>query len=104
MVYDIEAPDKENAGKLTLQLLYASEDTYIPADEMRLVRRLAGLGPMIEKMITDSGYHTQDMVISLPSGVTVLMDDCSDQKFDENGNVVCFDPRERPWWKPPWMR
>lgn len=104
MVYDIEAPDKENAGKLTLQFLFASEDMYIPAEEMSLVRRLAGLGPMIEKMITDSGYHTQDMVISLPDGVTVLMDDCSDQKFDENGNVVCFDPRERPWWKTPWMR
>ena len=76
--YDIDTPDKENAGKLTLQLLYDSENTYLTAEEMSLIRRLAGLGPMIEKMITDSGYHTQDMAISLPDGVTVLMDDCSD--------------------------
>lgn len=97
--YDVETPDKENAGELTLQLLYDSENTYIPAEEMSLVRKLAGLGPVIEKMIIDSGYHTQDMAISLPDGVTILMDDCSDQKFDENGNVVYFDPKERPWWK-----
>lgn len=77
----------EGLGRKAYQLIQRK------ADEMSLVRRLAGLGPMIEKMITDSGYHTQDMVISLPSGVTVLMDDCSDQKFDVN----CSRMSRRGW-------
>lgn len=68
-------------------------------EEMSLVRKLAGLGPLIEAMITDNEYHTQDMAISLPNGISLLMDTCSDQKFDENGNAVYFNAEERPWWK-----
>ena len=97
--YDIDTPKKENADKLTFQLLFSSENTRVSAEEMSLVRKLAGLGPLIETLIVDNGYHTQDMAISLPNGITVLMDACSDQKFDENGNVSYFNPKERPWWK-----
>ena len=97
--YDIEAPKKENGGKLSLQLLYASDFAGISAGEMSLVRKLAGLGPLMEEMIADNGYHAQDMVISLPNGVTILMDACSDHKIDENGNVAVFDAEDRPWWK-----
>ena len=45
---------------------------------MELVHKLAGLGPMMDEMIADNNNHTQDMGISLPNGITLLMDDCSD--------------------------
>lgn len=96
--YDIDPPKKENGGKYTLQLL-RPDDTGISDGDMELVRKLAGLGPMMEEMITDNECHTQDMGISLPNGITLLMDDCSDQKIDENGNEVFFNAFERPWWK-----
>ena len=96
--YDADPPKKENGGKYTLQFL-VSEDAHISDEDMTLVRKLAGLGPLMEKMIADNEYHTQDMAINLPNGVTLLMDPCSDQKFDENGNIVFLDAKERPWWK-----
>ena len=96
--YDIDPPKKENGGKYTLQLL-RSDNTDISGRDMELVRKLAGLGPMMEEMIADNDYHTQDMGISLPNGITLLMDACSDQKIDENGNEVFFNAFERPWWK-----
>ena len=96
--YDVQPPDKENKGKYTLQLL-SDDDTYVSAEEMRLLRKLAGLGPLMEKMIADNDYHAQDMGISLADGTTLLMDTCSDQKFDEDGEVRFLNPEDRPWWK-----
>lgn len=96
--YDVDPPKKENGGKYTLQLL-RSEDADISDEDMALIRKLASLGPMMEEMIADNDYHTQDMGISLTNGITLLMDDCSDQKIDGSGNEVYFDATTRPCWK-----
>ena len=96
--YDISPPKKENGGKYTLQFL-TSDDADVSDEDLKLARRLAGLGHLMEAMIADNEYHTQDMAINLPNGITLLMDSCSDQKFDDNGNVVSLDAKERPWWK-----
>ena len=96
--YDISPQEKENGGKYTLQFL-TSDDADVSDEDLKLARRLAGLGHLMEEMIADNEYHTQDMAINLPNGITLLMDSCSDQKFDDNGNVVSLDAKERPWWK-----
>ena len=96
--YDISPPKKENGGKYTLQFL-TSDDADVSDEDLKLARRLAGLGHLMEAMIADNEYHTQDMAINLPNGITLLMDSCSDQKFDDNGNVVSLDAKERLWWK-----
>ncbi|WP_175560316.1 SpoIIE family protein phosphatase [Butyrivibrio sp. YAB3001] len=94
----IDAPKKENAGKLTLQLMLS--DWASPTQEdMVMVRKLANLAPMMEQMIRNNEYNTQDLIISLPNGVSLFMDITSEQKFDENGKLLTYDSKERPWWQ-----
>ncbi len=96
--HDIKPPKKENGGKLALQLLIP--DGFEPSEEdMTVVRKLAGIGPAMEEMIRDNGYDTLDLYISLPNGMSVAMDTHSDSKFEEDGTLRPYDPRERPWWK-----
>lgn len=94
---EVFAPNKENQGKLALQLL--TPKNYIPSDEdMILVRKLATLEPMMKEMIQNSNYGTLDMMIALPNGMSLGMDTMSAEKFDKNGELVDYDPRKRKWW------
>ena len=95
--HEIEAPKKENGGKLALQLLIA-DNTNPTEEDMAIARKLAGIGPAMEEMIRDNDYITLDLYISLPNGMSVAMDTHSDRKFEADGSLRSYDPRERPWW------
>ena len=94
----IDPPKKENAGKLALQLM-KSETANPTEEEMVMVRKLANLGPLMSQMIEENGFKTQDLIISLPNGVSIFMDYTSERKFGEDGSVLPYDPFERPWWQ-----
>ena len=94
----IDPPKKENAGKLALQLM-KSETANPTEEEMEMVRKLANLGPLMSQMIEENGFKTQDLIISLPNGVSIFMDYTSERKFGEDGSVLPYDPFERPWWQ-----
>jgi sigma-B regulation protein RsbU (phosphoserine phosphatase) len=95
---EVLPPQKENDGELSLQFL-KPEGADPTEEEMTLVRKLAGLAPTMLEMIRDNNYDTLDLVIALPNGLSLNMDDLSGKKLDEDGNPVPFDPRERGWWK-----
>ncbi len=95
---DVFPPDKANEGELVLQLLMA--DGIEPTEEeMVLARKLANLEPLMRQMIRDNNYCTLDLLIALPSGITLDMDPLSQIKVDAQGNPVPFDARQRPWYK-----
>ena len=96
--HPVELPQMENAGKLALQLML-SEDADPSEEEMVMVRKLANLAPLMKKMIEENEYDTQDLIISMPNGVSLFMDVTSEVKFDEDGSILPYDPKERPWWK-----
>ena len=95
--HEIELPKMENGGKLALQLLIPN-GTDPTQEDMAIARKLAGLGPAMEEMIRDNDYDTLDLYIALPSGICVAMDTHSDRKFEDDGTLRDYDPRERPWW------
>ena len=64
-----------------------------------MVRKLANLAPMMASMIESNEFDTQDLIISLPSGVSLFMDVTSERKFGEDGAILPYDPEERPWWQ-----
>ncbi len=94
---EVTLPDPNKGGELSLQLM-------LPAimaeneDDYEKIGLLANLGPAMEAMILDNELETQDFVIGLPSGISLVMDTLSDKKYDENGALIPYDPRVRPWW------
>ena len=95
--HEIEPPKMDNGGELALQLLIA-DSTDPTKEDMSTARKLAGLGPTMAEMIRDNEYDTLDLYIALPSGICVAMDTHSDRKFEDDGTLRSYDPRERPWW------
>ena len=94
----IERPSMENAGKPAMQLML-SEYADPTEEEMVMVRKLANLEPLMEKMIEANDYLTQDLIVSLPNGISLFMDVTSELKFAEDGSYNFYDPKERPWWQ-----
>ncbi len=95
---EVLTPQKKNDGELVLQFLMP-KDANPSEEDMVLVRKLAGLAPLMQEMIRDNNYATLDLVIALPNGLALNMDKLSGHKLDQDGNPVSFDPRERQWWK-----
>ena len=94
----VDLPKMENAGKPALQLMLA--DYADPTEEeMVMVRKLANLAPMMEEMMENNEYDTQDLIISLPNGVSLFWDVTSERKYNEDGSIRPYDPKERPWWQ-----
>ncbi|MBQ3797609.1 MAG: SpoIIE family protein phosphatase [Butyrivibrio sp.] len=95
---EVSAPQKKDENTLTLQLL--TPKNYSPSDEdMVTVRKLSSLGPIMRDMILDSSFELLDIIIALPNGMALDMDNLSDIKIAEDGNLIDYDPTLRQWWK-----
>ncbi len=95
----VEQPKKSDAGKYVLQLLYPGGDKRADNDDINMIRRLANLEPMMAEIVRDNEGFAMDCLIATPGGLTLVMDNLSDKKFDEAGNIDYYDPRDRAWYK-----
>ncbi len=95
---EIFPPKKENRGQYVLQH-FTSATAKTDEETLSVVKKTASLAPYMKKILNDEYCSTLDCFIAFPSGHTLVMDDMSDHKFDDNGNVKTYDPTERPWWK-----
>ena len=95
----VSRPVKENAGKYTLQLLY--RDGYIDANPLNyiMISKLANLEPMMKEMVEGNEDFSMDIGIALPEGMAIIMDNLSDKKIDEDGNITPYDATMRPWFQ-----
>ena len=94
---EVLTPQAKNKDRLTLQLLMPRN--YNPTEEdMKTVRKLASLEPIMSDMIKDSEYNLLDLIIALPNGMALDMDTLSHLKLTEDGNLFDYDPRLRPWY------
>ena len=96
---ELNPPKKENAGKLVLQTVYA--DWTDPNDEeaFRMARKLSNLAPMMAEMIRGNSEDIMDCYIALPSGITLEMDELSDQKLNADGSAMTYDATEKYWYE-----
>lgn len=95
----VNPPNKENAGKYVLQLMYADWADQNDEETGRMVRKLGNLSSMMKEIIRGNSNYTMDCYIALPSGVTIAMDQMSDQKFEADGSVKSYDPTSRAWYQ-----
>ncbi len=91
-------PQKENKGKYSLQILFPDGEENADPDSIEMMERLANLSPIMEEIVSGHEGYTNDVCISTLDGVTLIMDNLSDEKIDKDGQVKSYDPRKRPWF------
>ena len=95
---EVNPPDPEKAGQYSLQLIFANKEAANDPVTLGMVRRLANLEPMMKEIVRGNDNYTRDCYISLPNGTSLALDTVSNEKFDENGEILPLDPTVRPWY------
>ena len=94
---DIAVPDPANDGKLTLQVLYASDTDPEDEDIIREVRLLGNLQELLYAINVNDDSIASNYFAS-ESGIMVQADYISGKKFDDQGNLMPLDAKDRPWY------
>ena len=89
-------PDASMEGKISLQLV--GETNRMPEDPAVLEKLslLANLSDVMTALYRNAG--TSSVYIAVPEGYMLCVDDKSDARIDEQGNVLTIPIRERPWY------
>ena len=89
-----ELPDVKNDGKLSAQVLCEEGVDY------KNSKYLAIAAHMSRTMIAmcESSDYLHNCYFGLADGTHLCVDDSSANKFDENGKLMSFPVRERPWY------
>ena len=91
----VSYPKKENDGQPSVQLQH--EESVDPANDRYL--GLAGnMGELMLSMYKNSSV-LNSCFIATADGSIIFVDDRSGAYFDDKGDVVSFDTRNRPWYK-----
>ena len=95
---EVAQPRMENDGKLALQVLYA---TGVDPEDEAIREEVLLLGNLQETLYAIN-YNNPSIVsnyIATESGIMVQADYISARKFDEAGNLMPLDAKERPWYQ-----
>ena len=95
ILYPIDEPPRENTGEVVLQLLAAPG---VDLNSKENLTKSGLLGNLEEIMI--SLVKTTDLAstfVGVPEGFFLMADDKPASRYDENGNLMQIDARER-WW------
>lgn len=93
----VRVPDKKDDGKVKAQLIYG-KDVSLDAPEVSLKIKL--LGNLSEMMCSlYSTFSVNSCFVSVPEGFTIMVDDRTASKFDENGERIYIDGTTRSWYK-----
>ena len=94
----VQLPQPENDGKLTVQVLYASDTD--PEDEV-IEREVRLLGNMQETLlaVNQNSESIASNYFATESGIMIQADYISGKKFDDAGNLMPLNAKERPWYQ-----
>lgn len=95
----IMEPSPENAGKYVIQILFPDDNARSDEKCLDMAGRLSNLAPIMEEIVRGNEDFTLDCYIATVDGISIVMDPYSDAKFDEDGTIREYDPRERLWFK-----
>lgn len=93
----IRVPDKNDDGKAVPQLLYGENvDMEAPANRLK-VKLLGNLSDMMVSLYNTNSINS--CFVSVPEGFTIITDDRSATKFNDDGTPVMIDGTTRSWYK-----
>ena len=94
---EVPGPSRENAGQLTLQLLYSDQADRTDRELNEQIGRIGTLGKMMEEIVRGSNTLL-DCMVALPGGATVIVDQTPENKIGPNGEVLSLNAYRRPWY------
>ena len=94
---DILPPSSDDAGKMTLQLLYSDKADRTDPDLQKQISQISTLGSMMLEIV-NKDTSLIDCVISLEGGASILADNTPEKKIKANGKVKPFNCDLRPWY------
>ena len=94
----VPLPDAKNDGELTIQVLYSANTD--PADP-QIMEELALIGNTQDVLmaVNASQDSMASIYVATESGFMVQADYISAKKFDEDGNLMPLEAKERPWYQ-----
>lgn len=96
---DVSLPENKESDNCSVQLIYADEMAANDEFGNRMIRKIALLSPTLIEFIEWSMGYVKGCYISLPEGITLAVDKTPTEKFDENGRILPYDVRTRPWYE-----
>ena len=94
----VPLPDPEKDGELTIQVLYSAKTD--PADpKIRAELELIGNVQDVLMAVNESQKNMASIYVATESGFMVQADYIPAKKFDENGNLMPMEAKERPWYE-----
>ena len=94
----VPLPDPERDGELTIQVLYSAQtDPEDPA-----IREELGLIGNVQDVLMSVNASQENMAsiyVATESGFMVQADFIPAKKFDESGNLMPMEAKERPWYE-----
>ncbi len=93
----IDIPRQENDGSLSLQILYDSNTHPDDPAVRQEIGLIANVGDVILS-VNDNHHSIASVYLASESGFTVQADYIAGKKYDDNGNLLPLEARERPWY------
>lgn len=95
---EVPLPDAANDGKLAVQLLFSANTD----PESPKVQEEAGLLGNLQDTLLAINNNYENMVsnyIASETGIMIQADYISGTKFDDAGNILPYEAKERPWYQ-----
>jgi len=96
---DFDQLKKEDRTDFEAYLFFAEGAKQDNEESLIMARKLANLVPMMEEIIVGNEFFTSDCYIALPSGITLGVDDYKNDKYNADGSIKTYDPRQSEWYK-----
>ena len=96
---DVEQSSEHDENGFTARIFFAKGAEKNNEESLIMARKLANLAPFMEGLITGNECFTSDCYIALPSGITLGVDDYSDDILNPDGSVKTYDPRQSEWYQ-----
>ncbi len=93
----IDIPKLENDGNLSLQILYDSHTNPNNPAVKKELGLIGNIGDIIVS-VNDNHQSIASVYVATESGFTVQADYIAGKKFDEFGNLMPLEAKERPWY------
>ncbi len=95
--HDINLPDKDLDGQVSVQLLKEESVDLNNPDIKKKVGLIANLSELMCAVYSDASVDS--CYCATPDGIAVLVDNHSATKFDSNGNLVNISINDRVWFQ-----
>ena len=94
----VPLPDAKNDGTLSIQVLYSA---HTDPDDPAIKKELALIGNVQDVLmaVNDSQENMASIYVATESGFMVQADYIAAKKFDEAGDLMPLEAKERPWYE-----